>query len=104
MMTELQLDALRDELKSYLNVTWVEDDDDLLNYVKDGISYLNGKAGTDIDFESHSEARRLLMDYGRYVYNHSLELFKINFEGELFELSLREGLKSYETSDTETST
>ncbi|WP_188453795.1 hypothetical protein [Virgibacillus oceani] len=103
-LTDEQLNGLRDELKSYLHITWNDEDKDLLKYVKDGIDYLDETAGTDVDYTTDSKARRLLMDYGRYVYNHSLELFEINFERELFKFSLREGLKSFETQNTETST
>ncbi|UFU00365.1 hypothetical protein KO561_05310 [Radiobacillus kanasensis] len=103
-MTDQQLNELREELKGYLKITWNEEDDDLLKYVKDGIDYLDETAGIGIDYTVDSKARRLLMDYGRYVYNHSLELFEVNFERELFKLSLREGIKDHATTDTETST
>ncbi|EQB35040.1 hypothetical protein M948_18240 [Virgibacillus sp. CM-4] len=102
-MNEQQLSDLRDELKDYLKITWPDEDDDLLKYIKDGIDYLYEITGTEIDYTVDSMARRLLMDYGRYVYNHSLELFEINFERVLFKLSLREGMKSFETENTETS-
>lgn len=104
MLTELELISLRDKLKSHLDITWVEKDDDLLDMVKGGTAYLDDIAGTKIDYTTDLIAKSLLMDYGRYAYNHSLELFEINFERELFKLSLREGIKAYEAQDTTTST
>ena len=103
MLTELELIILRDKLKSHLQITWFEKDDDLLDMVKEGMAYLDDIAGTEIDYTTDLKVKPLLMDYGRYVYNHSLELFEINFERELFKLSLREGIKAYEAQDTTTS-
>ncbi len=98
---EEQLEGLRDQLKSYLHITWNEEDATLLDKVKEGIAYLDDIAGTKIDYTTDLKAKPLLMDYGRYAYNHSLELFEINFERELFKLSLREGINAYEATNTE---
>ncbi|PFG13067.1 hypothetical protein [Bacillus sp. es.036] len=102
-MGEEQLEGLRDQLKSYLHITWNEEDTTLLDKVKEGVAYLNEIAGNEIDYSSDLKVRPLLIDYGRYAYNHSLELFEINFERELFKLSLREGINAYEATNTETS-
>ncbi|WP_088033531.1 hypothetical protein [Evansella clarkii] len=82
-------------LKRYLKLTWDEENEDLQDIVDRGKSYLNGKAGVELDFEKDHDAQQLLLDYGRYVYNHSFELFEHNFQGELFALSLREGVKDH---------
>lgn len=103
-LTEVQLKGLRDKLKSHLHITWIEEDNDLLDKIKEGIAYLDDIAGTQIDYTTDLKAKPLLMDYGRYAYNNSLELFELNFEHELFKLSLREGIKAYEATNTETST
>lgn len=103
-LTEEQLSDLRDELKDYLHITWIDEDKDFLKIVKRGIAYLDETAGVEIDYTTDLVSQQLLLDYGRYVYNHSLELFEINFKNELFKLSLREGIKAYEAENTETST
>ena len=95
---------LKEALKSYLKITWTEEDNDLLKIVERGKNYLNDTSGTALGYLKGSQETQLLLDYGRYVYNHSLELFEINFERELFKLSLREGLKAYASQDTETTT
>jgi hypothetical protein len=107
LTTEELNEALKEELKSYLNVTWNDEDNDIKKIVIRGQSYLNGKAGVSLDFENDHEAIQLLLDYGRYVRNHSFEMFEANFFNELFSLSLREGVKDHATVDetnTETST
>lgn len=95
-----------DELKRYLKITWNEEDADLQKIIQRGKAYLNGKAGVKLDFETDYDAQQLLLDYGRYVYNHSFELFESNFQSELFALSLREGVKDHalEETDPETDT
>lgn len=90
------------EVKGYLKITWSEADEDLTNIIVRGQSYLNYIAGTQLDFETDHMAKQLLFDYVRYVFNHSLEMFEINFGNELLKLSIREGMKSYEEIDYET--
>jgi hypothetical protein len=99
-------EALREELKEYLKITWIDADTEsnLLKIIKRGKSYLETVAGSTIDYETDLTAKQLLLDYGRYVYNHSFELFQINFISELVALSIREGVKSYEETDSETTT
>jgi hypothetical protein len=93
---------LLQEVKQYLKITWSEEDEELTNIIVRGQSYLNYIAGTKLDFETDLMAKQLLFDYARYVFNHSLEMFEINFGNELLKLSIREGMKSYAESDYET--
>lgn len=90
-------------VKSYLRITWNDEDLDLQDMVNRGQAYLNGKAGVELDFKKDYQAQQLLLDYCRYVYNHSFELFESNFFSELFSLSLREGVKDH-AKDSETNT
>jgi hypothetical protein len=100
---ELNL-SLTSELKNYLKITWDDEDADLKKIVMRGQSYLNRKAGVTLDFEKDHEAIQLLLDYGRYVHNHSFELFEANFQSELFSLSLREGVKDHAIEETDSTT
>ncbi|WP_337970142.1 hypothetical protein [Virgibacillus salexigens] len=95
--------ALVKELKRYLHITWDDEDPDLSDHIESGKEYLNDLAGTSIDFEKDRKSRQLLMDYGRYVYNHSLEFFEVNFKRELLKLSIREGVKAHAAKKAETS-
>ncbi len=97
-------EELQEELKSYLNITWSEKDGDLLKIIKRGKTYLNGKAGTTLVFNENDVHTQLLLDYGRYVYNHTFELFEINFKRELLSLSIREAVKAHAATNTEATT
>lgn len=81
------------ELKDYLQITWSEKDDDLKRIILRGEAYLNEVAGVELDYKEDAVVVQLLLDYCRYVYNHSLELFEVNFKRELLRLSIREGVK-----------
>ncbi|GAF63649.1 hypothetical protein BTS2_0540 [Bacillus sp. TS-2] len=84
------------EVKDYLKITWDDEDDSLEKIINRGKKYLNGKAGVKLDFEEDSEETGLLLDYCRYAYNHSLEMFSHNFSNDLLNLALREGVKARE--------
>ncbi|MGQ4666524.1 head-tail connector protein [Metabacillus halosaccharovorans] len=92
-----------EQLKSYLKITWNNDDALLQSLIARGQDFLNDIAGIKLNFEEDTKANQLLMDYGRYAYNHSLELFEINFKRELLKLSIREGVKAHVAATTETS-
>ena len=91
------------QIKDYLKITWPEEDENLSRIIERGKDYLNGIAGNELDFENDSLANQLLLDYSRYVYNHAFELFETNFRSELLKLSMREGMKSFAPTDSETS-
>ncbi|KAA0547571.1 hypothetical protein FZW96_12040 [Bacillus sp. BGMRC 2118] len=97
-------EELLEDLKSYLNITWSEKDEDLKKIILRGQAYLNEKAGVTLKYAGDGLEIQLLLDYCRYVYNHSFELFESNFAGELLNLSLREGLKEHAETNTETTT
>lgn len=97
---------LLEELKNYLNITWDDQEtiDKLNGIIIRGKYYLNNKAGVELDFENDYNAQQLLLDYGRYVYNHSFELFERNFKRELLALILHGGVKAREDSKKNTKT
>lgn len=81
------------EIKDYLKITWNEEDSNLIELMESGKSFLNGKAGVQLDYITDYNSIQLLKDYCRYAYNHSLELFETNFKREILNLSLREAVK-----------
>lgn len=93
-----------EELKNYLNITWddVATDNKLQGFIDDGKAYLKEVAGTDLDFDNDRFVKSLLKDYCRYAYNHSLELFEVNFKRSLLKLSIREGVKAHAATQTDT--
>lgn len=98
------MNPLVEELKSYLQITWSEEDKDLEDMIQGGKDYLADIAGMEIDFDKDSISKQLLKDYCRYVYNHSLELFEVNFKRELFKLSIRKGVEAFEKANRTTDT
>jgi len=90
------------ELKDYLKITWNEENSYLSSLIDEGMFFLNEKAGVEIDFTTDLTSKQLLKDYCRYAYNHMSELYEVNFSRQLLHLSLKEGVKAYEASNTET--
>lgn len=89
-----------EDLKGYLHITWDDEDPDLEKIIVRGKAFLSNKAGIKLDFKDEND-KQLLLDYCRYVYNHSFEMFENNFQSEILSLSLREGVKDHAKSSTE---
>lgn len=84
-------DGLLDEVKDYLNITWVDvrTENNITGMIKRGMSYLQKVAGvTSLDFTLDDTPKALLLDYVRYANSQALELFETNFRGELLFLNL----------------
>lgn len=92
------MDKLLEETKSYINVTWDEEDREINKIVLEAKQYLSEKVGTEIDFDKDLVAKGLLKDYVRYVRNKSKEYFEQNFLNEIqnlqFKYAINEGDKN----------
>ena len=72
--------SLLEELKNYLDITWEDEGTDkkldgILNRAQNILSEYAGEA---LSFDSDQETeKQLLFDYCRYIYNNSLEDFKV---------------------------
>jgi hypothetical protein len=88
-----------EELKSFLgiigNVTHV--DNKLNQLLKSGEQFIIETCDGSIIFETDERSKTLLFEYCRYGLNDMLELFKENFQGEIFSLSLRGGVNEEAT-------
>ena len=80
--------ALLDDVKSYLHVSWEEDDDLIRGYIRRGQSRLNNIAGYELDYQAEGLPRALLLDYCRYANAQALEVFEQNFASELLTLHM----------------
>lgn len=85
-----------EEVKAYLKITWNDEDTELESVINRSKSYLEALSGTVLDFETNLEARGLLLDRCRYVYNNASEYFEENFQKEILRLQLIEGVKALE--------
>lgn len=77
---------LLSDIKDYLNISWEDErtNKNLTGMMKRGMKRLRDIAGvSSLDFTEESLARELLLDYCRYANSHALEMFEINFIGEL---------------------
>jgi hypothetical protein len=86
------MEALLEELKRALQITWNESDTHLQDCLKRGQSKLNALTGTTIDFDKNVEARTLLINYCRYDYNNFSEHFEECFAHEILRLQLAEAI------------
>lgn len=71
----------------------INEDDDLKEYIQEGIYYLEKLTGTTLDFEENLFARTLLRDYVRYSINNANEYFEVNFQSEILRLQFLEAVK-----------
>lgn len=83
--TELLPDA-----RIYLDITWedAEGDQKLLGILSRGITYLDHRAGVELDYAEGTEARQLLYDYVRYVRANCAQDFAGDFCAELMGLHI----------------
>jgi hypothetical protein len=81
-------------VKDCLKITWNDEDVNLLNLVDRGKAVLNDLTGTELDFETESPARALLLDYVRYAYHNATEYFEENFSKEILRLQIQAGITS----------
>mgnify|MGYP001055497213 CR=1 FL=1 len=86
-------------VKDCLKITWSDEDNNLLSLVDRGKAVLNDLTGTELDFETESPARALLLDYVRYAYNNATEYFEENFGKEILRLQIQEGVSSLSGGD-----
>lgn len=88
-MTEQEKKDLLSEVKSYVRITWDEEDKDLSKMIERAISYFKSITGQDVDFVKDGQNRQLLLDRCRYVRNHVVEEFEDNFQSEIINLQFR---------------
>jgi len=85
-MTEVE------EIKEYLKVTWDDENDLIQGMINRSKDWINDLMGVDLDYELDSQAKSLLFDRVRYVYNNASEYFEENYQRELLRLQLKTGV------------
>lgn len=97
--TETDIEALLlQDIKADLDIRWNDSvtDRKYLNYIKDGMRYLNGKYGGKADYLREGLPRTLLFEYVRYRRDSALDVFENNFTAEITSMQIRKAL-NYET-------
>ena len=79
--------ALLADVKSYLGITWSDDDSKLCGIIASGEVYLDSKRGAPADYNDDGLPRTLLFDYVRYMRDNALDVFENNYRALL--LSMR---------------
>lgn len=84
---------LLQDVKTYLRITWDDEDPELGSMIQRGERYLSNLTGTTLNFEDDDLPKQLLLDYCRYARNSALEYYQENFAREILFLSLQEAAK-----------
>lgn len=90
-------DKLLSDIKNYLDDMYndAESDKKLKGIISRGISYLDGIAGVNLNYEIEDMHRALLFDYCRYARSNAIEDFEKNFKSSLVSLRLSKDLDTY---------
>ncbi|WP_330386634.1 head-tail connector protein [Tindallia californiensis] len=78
-----------EEVKEVLKITWDDEDVMLQRMIDQAKAYLQDLAGIELDFETASLEKGLLLDRCRYVYNNATEYFEENFQREILRMQLK---------------
>jgi hypothetical protein len=91
-------EGLLDKVKNYLDITWDDDqlDSKLTGIAERGMRYIDGIAGSNMDYTIEDKPLELLLDYCRYVRSNALEVFQKNYLHELLILQIGQEVAAYE--------
>lgn len=67
-MTDIQTAELLEEVKQYLDITWIDSELDkkINNIIARGIIFLDKKSGTALDYAANGRGKELLLEYCRF--------------------------------------
>ncbi len=95
-------EGLLDDVKNYLDITWDDSagDNKLTGIIARGMKYIDGIAGSEMDYTLEDKPRELLFDYCRYARSNALEEFQKNYLHELLTLQITQEVANYEANNT----
>jgi hypothetical protein len=81
-------DGVLAAVKNYLDITWADNagDTKLSGIAARGMSYIDGVAGSAMDYTIEGKPLELLLDYVRYARSNALDEFQSNYLHELLSL------------------
>jgi hypothetical protein len=93
--------ALIDDVKTYLGITWSDPhtDSNVTGILARAQSKICDYAGAQLNFNTESSEKQLLLDLCRYIYNNASEDFEDNYKHELVMLRAEHAV---EVTDDET--
>jgi hypothetical protein len=94
-------EGLLEAVRTYLDITWVDEagDKKLSGIIARGMKYIDGIAGSAMDYTTEDKPRELLLDYCRYVRSNALEVFQANYMHELLALQITQEVAAYEAAN-----
>ena len=97
---------LLSDIKNYLNITWDDTatDNKLNTMIASGMSYLDGKGGGTLDYESDGTPRTLLFEYVRYMRSNALDVFENNYTALILNMQAERLVADGETVESTTPT
>ncbi len=97
MTLQEQVEALLEDIRSALSITWddAETDRQLRGILARGISYLNDIAGGETDFTQEGKGKELLIAYCLYARSNALDQFQTNYLPDLSYFQASEEVKRY---------
>lgn len=77
-----------EEIKDELNITWNDDNTNirLINMIKRAEYKINDYAGTTVNISQDLEARDLVINLVRYMWNNTSDLFESNYKPDILML------------------
>lgn len=80
-MDETLTQRLIEDAKTHLDITWEDPATDrkVSGWTQAGITYLNTRAGEQMEYATGSDEWALLMDYVRYARDAALDVFESNY-------------------------
>ena len=81
-----------EKVKSYLKISWDDEDAHIQEIIDRGQAYLNDLTGAQLDYAPVGHPQSLLLDYCRYVYNNASEYFEENYREQILRLQLNVGI------------
>ncbi len=99
-------ETLLSDVKNYLDITWEDEatNKKMKGIIQRGMKYLDGVAGTKLDYEVEEKPKELLLEYCRYVRSNALPEFQNNYLQELLSLQIMQEVDIYETQVNNTTT
>ena len=97
MATAKISDALFADIKADLGITWQDDvtERKVRNYIRSGMSYINGKLGEPADYEADGYPRTLLFEYVRYARDGALDVFENNYLSMILAMQNQRAVREY---------
>lgn len=93
-------EALLEEVKNHLSITWDDENKEITKLVNEAKYYINTKIGIEINYTEDLLGRRLLKEYCRYVRNYSKEYFEQNFIDDIVFLQLKYASEDLENGES----